>query len=71
MPRVIVAIALLSAAACTPTFNWRDVPVESTGLRATFPCKPDKVERRTQFAPGQGIVLHAMGCEAGGASCPS
>jgi hypothetical protein len=68
MHRVIAAAIAFFLAACTPTFNWREVPVEATGLRATFPCKPDKVERRTQFAPGRDIVLHAMGCEAGGAS---
>lgn len=68
MHRVIAAATAVFLAACTPTFNWREVPVEATGLRAMFPCKPDKVERRSQFAPGREIVLHAMGCEAGGAS---
>jgi hypothetical protein len=68
MPRVIAAAGLLLLAACTPTFNWREVPVESTGLRATLPCKPDKAERRTQLMPGRDIVLHAMGCETGGVS---
>lgn len=63
-----VAASLLLAAACTPTFNWREVPVESTGLRASFPCKPEAVERRTEFAPGREIVVHALGCEAGGAA---
>jgi hypothetical protein len=68
MSRTVAGTALLLAAACTPTLNWREVPVDATGLKATFPCKPDKVERRTQFAPGRDIVLHAMACEAGGAS---
>jgi hypothetical protein len=68
MLRMIAAAALLLAAACTPTFNWREVPVEATGLKATFPCKPDKADHSTQFAPGRPIVLHAVGCQAGGAS---
>jgi hypothetical protein len=68
MPRQIAAALLLLAAACTPTFNWRELPVESTGLRATFPCKPESVERRTEFAPGREIVLHALACETGGAT---
>lgn len=68
MHRKFAAAALLFAAACTPTFNWREVPIEATGLKATFPCKPDKAEHNTQFAPGKPIVLHAVGCQAGGAS---
>jgi hypothetical protein len=68
MHRITAAACLSLAAACTPTYNWREVPIESTGLKATFPCKPDRVEHSTQFAPGQTIVLHAIGCEAGGAT---
>jgi hypothetical protein len=68
MHRPIAVAALVLAAACTPTFNWREVPIESTGLKATFPCKPDKAERSLEFAPGRSIVVHAVGCETGGAS---
>jgi hypothetical protein len=68
MQRIVAAACLLLAAACTPTYNWREVPIEATGLKATFPCKPDKVEHSSQFAPGQPIVLHAFGCEAGAAT---
>jgi hypothetical protein len=68
MLRLILAAALLLAAACTPTFNWREVTVGPAGLHATFPCKPDQVEHRTAFAPGREVVLHATGCETGGAA---
>jgi hypothetical protein len=68
MPRLHTALALLALAACTPTFNWREVGVESTPLKAMLPCKPDKLERRLEFAPGRELVLHAMGCEAGHAT---
>lgn len=68
MLRPLAAAAVLLAAACTPTFNWRELPVQTTGLRATFPCKPDTVERRAEFLPGREIVVHATGCEAGGAA---
>jgi hypothetical protein len=64
----ILAAALLLAAGCTPTFNWRELTVGPAGLRATFPCKPDQAEHRTQIAPGRTVVLHATGCEAGGAT---
>jgi hypothetical protein len=67
MPRRIFAVVLVLAS-CTPTFNWREMPVGPAGLHAMFPCKPDQAERKTPLAPGRDIVLHAMGCEAGGAS---
>jgi len=67
MLRLILAAALLLATACTPTFNWREIAVGPAPLHAMFPCKPDKAENRTQF-PGRVIVLHATGCEAGGAA---
>jgi hypothetical protein len=66
--RFFPAVLLPLLAACSPSLNWREVPVEATGLKATFPCKPDKVEHKSQFSPGRDIVLHAMACEAGGAS---
>jgi hypothetical protein len=68
MTRIAAATALLALAACTPTFNWREVSVPSTALKATMPCKPKSVERRTEFTPGREIVVHAFGCEAGGAT---
>jgi hypothetical protein len=68
MPRRFPAVALLLLAACRPTYNWREVGIEPTGLQATLPCKPDRIERKTEFTPGRKLVLHAVGCEAGGAT---
>lgn len=68
MSRSIAAAAALLAAACTPTLNWREAAVESTGLRVMLPCKPDAAERPLEFAPGRRIFVHAFGCGAGGAS---
>jgi hypothetical protein len=68
MSRVFPAAALLLAAACTPTFNWRELTLEPTGLHAVFPCKPDRIEHRVELAPGRSLLLHATGCEAGGAT---
>lgn len=64
----ILAAVLLLASGCTPTLNWRELAVGPAGLRAMFPCKPEQVEHRTAFAPGREVVLHATGCEAGGAA---
>jgi len=71
MPRVFPAAALLVSAAlasCTPTYNWREITLDSVALHATFPCKPDHAERKVQFAPGRDLVMHAAGCETGGVS---
>ena len=46
MAAVAVTAALL---ACSPTFNWREVRLESTGLKAMFPCKPDHATRNVTW----------------------
>lgn len=68
MYRVFPVAMLLTLFACTPTMNWRDTPVGATRLHASFPCKPDKAERRVEFTPGRAVAVHALGCESGGAS---
>jgi hypothetical protein len=71
MPRVFPAAALLLSLAfpaCTPTYNWREITIAPPGLHASFPCKPDQAERKLPFAQGREAVVHAVGCEAGGAS---
>jgi hypothetical protein len=62
--KIVVMIALL--AACTPTFNWRDVSMTQAGATALLPCKPDHGERPVQLA-GQTVQMSMAGCEAGGA----
>jgi len=69
MLRTLAATALLGAGmiACSPTFNWREVRVESTTLTAMMPCKPDTAAREVPMA-GRKVSLTAMSCEAGGAT---
>ncbi|HEY8050906.1 MAG TPA: hypothetical protein VIE63_17170 [Ramlibacter sp.] len=67
MSRAVVLLALL-AGACTPTFNWREMAVSPANLHTTFPCKPDQAEHKAAILPGREVVLHAMGCETGGAT---
>jgi hypothetical protein len=70
MPRSILAAVLLGAAAlaaCSPTFNWREVRVAPTALHAMLPCKPDKAERQAPLA-GKDVSLEVLGCETGGAT---
>lgn len=51
-------------AACSPAFNWRQVPLG--GLTFSLPCKPDKAEHAVPLA-GRQVPLEMRGCEAGGA----
>ena len=55
---------LLGLVACSPSLNWRTVPVEQ--LAALLPCKPDHAERQVDLGDKQP-TLAMWGCEAGGA----
>jgi hypothetical protein len=66
----ITALLLLSgwaAAACSPTFNWREVRAGATGLKAVLPCKPDKGSRMVEMV-GRQVSLEVVGCDTGGAT---
>ena len=68
MSRAFLAALLACVAACSPPFDWREMTLDPSGLHVTFPCKPDRAERKASITPGREIVLHAIGCETGGAS---
>ena len=55
---------LLGLAACSPSLNWRTVPVEQ--LATLLPCKPDHAVRTVDLGGAQQ-TLSMWGCEAGGA----
>jgi len=59
--------AVLALAACSPTFNWRDVRPDNTGLALLLPCKPDKAIKTVPLG-GQPAELAMLGCDAGGAT---
>jgi hypothetical protein len=61
-----VAVCVL-AAACSPTFNWREVRPDNTALTALLPCKPDKASKTVPLA-GRPTELAMLGCETGGAT---
>jgi hypothetical protein len=63
----VVLACATALAACTPTFNWREVRTEGGGLKAMMPCKPDKSERAVPMA-GHQVSLQVMGCNTGGAT---
>jgi hypothetical protein len=64
---VCLAAALLALSACNPTFNWREVRPDSTGLSLLLPCKPDKAEKTVPLG-GQPTQLLMLGCDAGDAT---
>src|SRR4051812_37301299 len=68
MPRFLAAAALMAAAACTPALDWRELTIDATGLHVTFPCKPEKAERKVPVRPDKEWLVHAVGCETGGVS---
>jgi len=50
--------------ACTPTFNWREVPIANGDLVALLPCKPDRAERVLPLG-AESITVDMAGCETG------
>jgi hypothetical protein len=64
----IVSLLLTSLwlTACSPVFNWRDVPLEGVPVTALMPCKSDKGSRSVPLAGAPRQML-MVGCEAGGA----
>ncbi|GAA4351248.1 hypothetical protein GCM10023165_39310 [Variovorax defluvii] len=64
-PAVLVACLL---AACSPVFNWREVPIADDGLVALLPCKPDRATRSLPLGAGATIAVDMTGCDAGGAT---
>lgn len=68
MSRLFLPILSLSLllAACSPSLNWREVPVAGGELKALLPCKPDKASRKQSLA-AQELDITMLGCEAGGA----
>ncbi len=75
----VVILLMWGLAACSPTFNWREVRpentrlswrevrMESAGLRAMLPCKPDKAARTVEMG-GRQVSLEVLGCDTGGAT---
>ncbi len=58
--------ALCCVAACSPTFNWREWPVQGTPLKAMMPCKPDAATRQVPMLGATPVALHMLSCETGG-----
>lgn len=68
MVRLFLA-ALLAAClgACSPALNWRSVALADLGLRASLPCKPERLQRGIELA-GTPVQVQMVGCSADGAT---
>jgi hypothetical protein len=67
LPAAAVLLATAALAACSPTFDWREVRIPSTPLKAMLPCKPQSGARRVQMGP-LDVELQVTGCDTGGAT---
>jgi hypothetical protein len=60
---VLLAVGLLVA--CTPTFDWRSVPLPGTQLVTELPCRPSRFQRDVTVV-GVRLKLFMLSCETGG-----
>jgi len=65
--RLLFLALLLLPAACSPTFDWREVRFESATPLALLPCKPDRGTREVSMGAAP-VSLEMAGCETGGAT---
>ncbi len=64
--RTIHALVVLAPLwACTPTFDWRSVPLPDTQLVTELPCRPSRFQREVVVA-GVPLKLFMLSCETGG-----
>lgn len=63
----LAAAATLALAACSPTFNWREVPIADDGLVVLLPCKADRADRALPLG-AESVQVDMAGCETGGAT---
>ncbi|MGJ7510328.1 hypothetical protein [Variovorax sp. GT1P44] len=62
-----VSVAAVATLACSPTFNWREVPVGNGGVVALLPCKPDRATRELPLGT-ESVLVDMAGCKTGGAT---
>jgi hypothetical protein len=64
--RRFLGLAVLSwLGACTPTWDWRSVPLPDTQLVTELPCRPSRFQRDVMVA-GVPLKLFMLSCESGG-----
>ena len=66
-PWLALTAAAALLAACSPTFNWREVQIADAGLIALLPCKAQRANRALPLG-ADSVQVDMAGCEAGGAT---
>ena len=64
MTRLLWLLLTLAAAACAPTFDWRESGV-ADGIQARFPCRP-LTQTRPLVLAGIAVDFELRSCQAGG-----
>lgn len=57
--------ALLLAAGCSPSMDWRETRPDGVGVAAQFPCRPDRHARQVVVA-GTSARMEMLVCSASG-----
>jgi hypothetical protein len=65
--RPLASLLLLGLVACSPTFDWREFEPAGSGLRVSFPCRPDRHARSVAVA-GVATPMEMLVCSTGGAT---
>jgi hypothetical protein len=67
---VALLLAIAPLLACSPALNWRQMDLaEADGLRLSWPCKPDRIERTLRLDGLDAPLRMVMwSCEAAGAT---
>jgi hypothetical protein len=65
--RYAAAVMASAVAACSPTFNWREIRVGDGSVIALLPCKPDRATRQVPLG-SESVPVDVAGCKAGGAT---
>lgn len=60
--RTVALVLAILAVACTPTLNWRKVPIGA--VAGMLPCKPDHGTRTVRLLE-RDWEMRMVGCEAG------
>lgn len=64
--RIFGGLATIAALwGCSPTYDWRSVPLPDTKLVTELPCKPSRFQRDVAVA-GVPLQLFMLSCQAGG-----
>ena len=57
-------MAICLVAACSPTYNWRELRPDAAGVQLLFPCRPSTAQRSVALA-GALVKLTVHSCQAG------